>query len=172
MAITALFGFWGYWCPYLQPGGLLGYLGFSTSSSPSPRQLQSLGLHYDRLHRPCQVWPHIRPWGPSIASPKASILDYLTGEYPGVYGLDISGLAAHAHCLPVLRGYCGGIVEFIAARWCGLPSQQVIVGTRIKRQHNLVFVLHLFAFLLHSMPWPLRGLLMHHGIHGPRVAFV
>ena len=27
MAITALFGFWGYWCPYLQLN-LLGYLGF------------------------------------------------------------------------------------------------------------------------------------------------
>ena len=44
-------------------------------------------------------------------------------------------------------------------------------GTIIKRQHNLVFVLHLFAFLLHSIPWPLRGLLVHHGIHGPQVAF-
>ena len=28
MAITALFGFCSYWCPYLQLGGLLGYLGF------------------------------------------------------------------------------------------------------------------------------------------------
>ena len=45
MAITALFGFWGYWRPYLQLGGLLGYLGFSTLSLPSPRELQSLGLH-------------------------------------------------------------------------------------------------------------------------------
>ena len=44
-------------------------------------------------------------------------------------------------------------------------------GTIIQRQHNLVFVLHLFALLLHSMPWPLRGLLMHHGIHAPRVPF-
>ena len=32
MAITALFGFWRYWCPYLQYGGLLGYLGFFTLS--------------------------------------------------------------------------------------------------------------------------------------------
>ena len=32
-------------------------------------------------------------------------------------------------------------------------------------------VLHLFALLLHSMPWPLRGFLMYHGIHGPGVAF-
>ena len=30
MAITALFGFWGYWCPYLQLGSLLGYLRFFT----------------------------------------------------------------------------------------------------------------------------------------------
>ena len=34
-----------------------------------------------------------------------------------------------------------------------------------------MFVLHLFAFLHHSMLWPLSGLFMHHGIHGPRVAF-
>ena len=24
MAITALFGFWGYWCPYLHPWGFIG----------------------------------------------------------------------------------------------------------------------------------------------------
>ena len=47
MAITASFGYWGYWCPYLQLGGLLGYLGFLNFSLPSPRPLQSLGLHYD-----------------------------------------------------------------------------------------------------------------------------
>ena len=34
-----------------------------------------------------------------------------------------------------------------------------------------MFVLHLFALLLHSMPWPLTGLFMHHCLHGPRVAF-
>ena len=95
MAITALIGFWGYWCPFVQLEGLLGYLGVSTSPSPSPRQLQSLGLHYDRLHRPCQVWPHIRPWGPFIALFTASILDYLTGEYRDDCGRNISGLAAH-----------------------------------------------------------------------------
>ena len=59
--------------------------------------------------------------------------------------------------------------------WCGLPSQQVILTGEdtiiIQRQHNLVFVLHLCAFLHHSMLWPLSGLFMHHGIHGPRVAF-
>ena len=41
----------------------------------------------------------------------ASILDFLTGKYNGDFGLDISGLAAHTRCLPVLRGYRGGIVE-------------------------------------------------------------
>ena len=33
MAITALFGFWGYWCPYLQLGSFLGYLGVFTLTS-------------------------------------------------------------------------------------------------------------------------------------------
>ena len=107
MAITALFGFWGYWCPYLHLGGLLGYLGFSTSPSPSPRTLQSLGLHYDRLHLLCQVWPRTRPWGPYIAFFAASVLDYLTGEYPDDYGLEISGLAAQT----IAFQYFAGAVE-------------------------------------------------------------
>ena len=124
MAITALFGFWGYWCLYLRLGGLLAYLGFSTSPSPSPRHLQSSGLHYDGLHRPCQVWPHTRSWGPFIAFFAAGILDYLSGEYPDDYGWSISGLAA---CL-VGTAYPTAFAnyEFEAAClviWgCGLPS--------------------------------------------------
>ena len=86
MAITALFVFWGYCCPYVQLGCLLGYFGFSTSSSPSPRHVQLFGLHYEQPRRPRQVWPHIEPWGPFIAFATALILDYLTGEYPGHYG--------------------------------------------------------------------------------------
>ena len=86
MAITALFRFRGYWGPCLHVGGLLGYLGFSTSPSPSPRPLQSLGLHYDRLHHPYQVWPHIQPWGPLILSFKASIPEHVSGEYLDDYG--------------------------------------------------------------------------------------
>ena len=88
MAITALFGLWGYWCPYLHLGRYLGHLGFSTSPSPSPSQPQLLGLHYDRLHHPCQAWPHIQPWGPLILTSEASILNYLPGEYPGDYDGD------------------------------------------------------------------------------------
>ena len=89
----------------------LGYLGSSTSFLPCPGQLQSLGLHHDRLRRPCPVWPNIRAWGPFISFFLPSIPDYLTAGYPGDYGLDISGVAAHTRCLPVLCRYCGGIVE-------------------------------------------------------------
>ena len=69
----------------------------------------------------------------------ASIVNFLTGENPGEYGLDISGSAAHTRCLPVLCGYCGGIVKSLSlSMW---PAQQVIgsgEGTIIiKRQHNL-----------------------------------
>ena len=37
--------------------------------------------------------------------------------------------------------------------------------------NNHVCASHLCTPLLHSMPWPLRRLLAHHGVHGPRVAF-
>ena len=56
-------------------------LGFSTLSLPSPRPLQSLTLHYDRLHQLCHIWPHFQPWGILIMFSLASIPDYLTGEY-------------------------------------------------------------------------------------------
>ena len=88
MTITSLFGVRGYRCPYVQLGSLLGHLGFSTSSSPSPRK-------HDRLRRPYQVWPHIPPWGNFFPFSTASILDYMTGEYPDDYGWNISGLVSH-----------------------------------------------------------------------------
>ena len=103
------------------------YLGGSTFSLPFTRQVQSLALHYEQLCRPCQVWIQIWSWGSLICFSKACILDFFTGEYAGDSGFDISGLAAHTHCLPVLHGYCGGIAGFVAARWCGLTTQQVIV---------------------------------------------
>ena len=85
--------FWGDVRPYLDFGATgaptfnLGvYLGYYTSPSPSPRELQSLGLQYERLRLLCQVWPHIQPCGPLIRFFKAFILDFLTGEYPGDYG--------------------------------------------------------------------------------------
>ena len=81
--------------------------GFSPSPSPCPRPLQSLGLHYDRLHLLCRVWPRIQPWGPYIAFFAASILDYLTVEYPDDYGLEISGLAAQT----IVFQYFAGAVE-------------------------------------------------------------
>ena len=96
MAITALFGFWGYWCPYLQLGGLLGYLGFSTFSLPFPRPVQLLGLHYEQFLHPCQVWPHIQPWGSLISFSLASIPDYLTGGYLDDQDWDTEGLAARS----------------------------------------------------------------------------
>ena len=81
--------------------------GLSPSPSPCPRPLQSLGLHYDRLHLLCRVWPRIQPWGPYIAFFAASILDYLTVEYPDDYGLEISGLAAQT----IAFQYFAGAVE-------------------------------------------------------------
>ena len=153
------------------------YLGFSTFSLPFSRQVQSLGVHYEQLPRPCQLWPHIRPWGSLIRFSKDSIIDFLTGEYPGDYGgeLDISGMAVHPTALWYFAGTLGARVDFIVSCWCGLPSQQVILtgeGTIIKKQHdNLVCLLHLLSLLHHSMPWPLGGPCLHHCLRGPQVAF-
>ena len=80
--------------------GVIRYLGCSTSPSPSLKQLQSLGLHYERFRRLCQVWPHIRPWGLFIAFSTASIPDYLTGEY---YGWDTASMAAHHTTIAACR---------------------------------------------------------------------
>ena len=55
---------------------------FETSASRSLSQLQAVGLQYDPFHHPSQVWPHIRHWGPLTLFFKASIPNYLTGEYP------------------------------------------------------------------------------------------
>eukprot|EP00670_Eutreptiella_braarudii_P003557 CAMPEP_0174300140 /NCGR_PEP_ID=MMETSP0809-20121228/58291_1 /TAXON_ID=73025 ORGANISM="Eutreptiella gymnastica-like, Strain CCMP1594" /NCGR_SAMPLE_ID=MMETSP0809 /ASSEMBLY_ACC=CAM_ASM_000658 /LENGTH=127 /DNA_ID=CAMNT_0015405681 /DNA_START=379 /DNA_END=763 /DNA_ORIENTATION=+ len=107
MAITALFGFWGYWCPYLQLGSLLGYLGFFTLTFTLSQTTAVVGAAFDRLHLPCRVWPRIQPWGPYIAFFAASILDYLTVEYPDDYGLEISGLAAQT----IAFQYFAGAVE-------------------------------------------------------------
>ena len=83
------------------------HLGFSTFSLPFPRQVQSLGLHYEQISRPSQVWPRIWPWGPYIAFFAASILDYLTAEYPDDYGLGISGLAAQTIAFQYFAGAVG-----------------------------------------------------------------
>ena len=49
----------------------------------------------------------MQPWGPYIAFFAASILDYLTVEYPDDYGLEISGLAAQT----IAFQYFAGAVE-------------------------------------------------------------
>ena len=64
----------------------------STCPSPFHKQVQSMGLHYERLRSLCQVCPHIRAWGLSISF---SMPAYLCGEYLDDYGWDTASPAAN-----------------------------------------------------------------------------
>ena len=147
----ALFSFWGYWCPYLQLRGLLRYLGCSTSPSPSPRYLQSSGLHCSQLRRLCGVWSHIRPSSPSMPAqrpPSSTTQLVSTLVTMAEKSQVLLPTALPSSTLQVLWAR----VEFIAPLWCGLPSHQAIVsgeGTLI-RLHVCVTLVCITA-LWHAM---------------------
>ena len=124
--------------------------GFCTSPSPSSRYLHLLGLHWGRLRQLCPVWPYIQLSASFITFKKASILDFLTGEYRDDYGgeWDISALAVHPTAFRYFAGTVGARVDFIVPCWCGLPSQQVILigeGTVIGGHQHLVCASHFCA---------------------------
>ena len=57
------------------------------------------------------------------------------------------------------------LAKYFSVQFGGLSCQWGV------KDNNHVCISHLCAFLQHGTPWPFRGLVVHHGIHGPRVAF-